>query len=90
VKWTFWYYPPKGHAWQLIPSVGERWAPRYAVPLWDVRGCQYAGQQDGLPVFEVPGHGQHVLTLEQALFCKIVRIPESEAGSAAVKRLDPR
>jgi hypothetical protein len=90
-KWTFWYYPPRGHAQLLIPAVGQVWAAAYALTLYGVQGCNYARQQeDGLPTFEVPGHGVQTLNLAQALACRIVRISEAEAGSAAVKRADPR
>lgn len=89
-RWTFWHYPAKGHARLLVPAVGQPWAAAYALTLYGVRGCNYAGQRDGLPTFEVPGHGVQALNLAQALCCHIVRIPEAEAGSAAVKRADPR
>jgi hypothetical protein len=94
-RWTFWYYPDrvKGKAppaMLLVPSLGKAWAPRYALALYGVRGCQYAGQQDGLPYFEVPGHGVQGLNLAQARACNIARMTELEAYNGGVKRADPR
>lgn len=88
--WTFWYYPPRGHAQMLVRAVGQPWAPAYTLTLYGVRGCNYAGCANGLPTFEVPGHGVQALNLAQALACRIVRLSQGEAGSSAVKRADPR
>jgi hypothetical protein len=88
--WTLWYYPPRGHAQMLVRAVGQAWAPAYALTLYGVQGCNYAGVADGLPTFEVPGHGVQALSLEQALACNIVRMPQSEAEGGGVRRRDPR
>lgn len=96
--WTFWYYPPHTGrkqdkappAQMLIPAVGTTWASAYALTLYGVRGCDFAGVQDGHPTFAVPGHGVQALSLEQAAVCSIVRMAQSEAEGGGVKRLDPR
>lgn len=74
----------------LVRAVSQPWAPAYALTLYGVPGCNFAGVQNGLPYFEVPGHGVQGLTLEQAKQCKIVRMSEHEAGTGSVKKLRPK
>lgn len=94
--WTFWHYPPhtgrrqdKAPPAEMLCGTGTNAWDR-KLTLYGVHGCRYAGVQDCLPTFLVPGHGVQTLSLEQALTCDIVRMSESGAGNGDVKRLDPR
>jgi hypothetical protein len=70
--WTFWHIPSRKIAASMLCAGAS---DQYV--LYGVRGCTFAGIQDGFPYFNVPGNGVQGLTLEQAKACHIHRLPQS-------------